>query len=294
MKKIYYTSTKIKNVITVNEIVTIHYFEYMPDFYFKGERHDFWELVYLDSGSVEIQADSEKKILKPGDIVFHKPNEFHNIKSLNVPSNVFIITFGCNSKSEKALENLIIPADNTLKKLFGNIIDEAYATFDLPKNNPYMKKLVLKENPRLGGEQMIKTYLEQALLHILRELTANNRMTLPAERDTPEEQLAKNISEYILQNLTKRIYIEEICKQFGYSAAYISRIFKGATGKTLSYYIAEAKINEAKKLIRSGSKSFQEISDYLAFDNPQYFSKVFRKYSNMSPTEYKKSCLIWQ
>ena len=107
MKKIYYTSTKIKNVITVNEIVTIHYFEYMPDFYFKGERHDFWELVYLDSGSVEIQADSEKKILKPGDIVFHKPNEFHNIKSLNVPSNVFIITFGCNSKSEKALENLI-------------------------------------------------------------------------------------------------------------------------------------------------------------------------------------------
>ncbi len=293
MKKNFYTSTKIENIITVDKIVTIHYFEYMPDFSFKGETHDFWEIVYLDSGSVEIQADSEKKILKPGELIFHKPNEFHNIKALNVPSNVFIITFGCKSKAAKAFENLTFTADKNLKTLFGNIIEEANATFDLPLNDPYMKKLELKEKPRLGGEQMIKLYLEQALLYILRELSNNDKIKLILRKDTFENQLTRLIEDYLLQNVTKQFSVVEICKKFGYSAAYISRVFKEATRKTLSRYSTEAKINEAKKLIREG-KSFQEISDYLSFNNPQYFSKVFRKVSNMSPSEYKKSCIRWQ
>ena len=45
-----YVKTQLKREITIPAIVTIHYFEYMKDFAFKGESHDFWEFLYVDKG----------------------------------------------------------------------------------------------------------------------------------------------------------------------------------------------------------------------------------------------------
>ena len=75
-----YIKTKFNNIINITEIVTIHYYELDDVFNFVGEQHNFWELVYVDSGEVEITRDNEKVILRQGDIIFHKPNEFHSVK----------------------------------------------------------------------------------------------------------------------------------------------------------------------------------------------------------------------
>ncbi|MBQ3181252.1 MAG: AraC family transcriptional regulator, partial [Clostridia bacterium] len=67
-----YIRTKFNNFINVTEIVTIHYYEFDNTFEFKGEKNNFWEIVYVDSGSVEIMCDDKKNILKQGEILFHQ------------------------------------------------------------------------------------------------------------------------------------------------------------------------------------------------------------------------------
>ena len=74
-----------------------------------------------------------------------------------------------------------------------------------------------------------------------------------------------------------------------YSRAYLSKIFRQTTDYTILEYILMLKIREAKKLIREGNYNFTQISDKLAFENPHYFSRVFKRITNMTPGDYKKS-----
>ena len=78
----------------------------------------------------------------------------------------------------------------------------------------------------------------------------------------------------------------------GYGKSYLSRIFKEQTGDTISRYAAVKKTDEAKRLIRESNLNFSQISDRLSFDNPQYFSRVFRRITGMTPTEFKISLNI--
>ena len=70
-----YESIILKDEITVRKIYTIHYFEYMKNFEFSGETHDFWELQCVYKGEIKVLDH----ILKAGQVIFHKPNEFHNV-----------------------------------------------------------------------------------------------------------------------------------------------------------------------------------------------------------------------
>jgi len=65
-----YKSVHLNEVLTIDEIYSIHYFEYMSDFSFPGESHDFWEFLCVDKGEVNVFADELFHSLKKGDIIF--------------------------------------------------------------------------------------------------------------------------------------------------------------------------------------------------------------------------------
>lgn len=81
-----YVKTKLQHSIDIDAIITLHYFEYMKNFEFKGESHNFWEFLYVDKGTVAVRADDTWTTLYTGDIIFHSPNEFHAIKSIGKES----------------------------------------------------------------------------------------------------------------------------------------------------------------------------------------------------------------
>ena len=65
---------------------------------FPGESHDFWEFLCVDKGEVEITADNRAYTLKKGEIIFHKPNEFHTVRANGkIAPNLVVISFDCTS-----------------------------------------------------------------------------------------------------------------------------------------------------------------------------------------------------
>jgi len=83
--------------------------------------------------------------------------------------------------------------------------------------------------------------------------------------------------------------IINLCADLGYSKSYLSRLFHEQTGDTIAAYLQKSKIRKAKELIRGGVLNFTQISDQLAFDNPQYFARTFKRITGMTPTQFKRS-----
>ena len=86
----------------------------------------------------------------------------------------------------------------------------------------------------------------------------------------------------------EKLSLAEIAEHLNISTGYLSIVFKRFTGTTLSDYIAQVKIEHAKELIDSHQYLMYEISDMLGFENPYYFSRVFKKVTGISPRNYEK------
>ena len=283
-----YIKHRISNVITITKIVTVHYFEFKKDFDIHFESHDFWEIVYIDSGKAISEGKNKSNTLSQGDVIFIKPNEKHKLRGDGVNNfNAFIISFTSNSECMSFFKNKIIKVPQNLKRYISLIFNEGNNAFVLPKNNPYLVELKLRHEAPVGSAQMVRSYLEQFIILLLRN--EEKKFDLTDISDNSENRVAVLVKNILVENIYGSITVEELCTHLHYSRMYLSKIFKKYSGSTINQYYNELKIKEAKKLIRSGDYNFTQISEMLGFDNSHYFSRVFRRISNMTPTEYLNS-----
>lgn len=288
--KLNYTKHRLANLLSINKIVTVHYYEFSKDFSFEGESHNFWEMVYVDKGQTNIRAGANEFTLKQGQVAFHKPNEFHTICTDGInAAEVFVIAFVCSSASMEFFKGNVTALSAPLKKQMFMLIEECLSTFEIMPITGV--DLITKENAPIGGQQMIRIHLEEFLIMLIREDSIKKSTSFFPTKESMENHLVAQMLSSIEENITNKISVEDLCEKMNYSRAYLSGIFKASTGMTIGEYITKLKIKEAKKLIRKNAYSFAEISDMLCFDNQHYFSRVFKKVTNFTPTQYKNSVL---
>jgi two-component system response regulator YesN len=97
---------------------------------------------------------------------------------------------------------------------------------------------------------------------------------------------AKN---FIENNYDKNISLNDIAEEMKVHKGYLCRLFKEQTGENLMHYIINKKIDKAKELLSQTSMRLCDISSSLGFTTLQYFCFVFKKYTDLSPHEYKKA-----
>ncbi|MEE1043828.1 MAG: AraC family transcriptional regulator [Clostridia bacterium] len=286
-----YMKHKLSNVITISKIVTIHYYEFGKNFHFSGESHDFWEFLYVDSGEVNVTASKTEYTLKKGDYIFHKPNEFHAVSANHKsPSNVFVISFVSTSKNMVYFKNKKGTLPDNLRTYVEILLKEGKKTFDLPFMNTNLRGLKLSENPPFGGQQIIRSTLEQLLIMLIRaEINDSKNANIFPNKERMDNHLVNSVIELLNNNIYGKITVDEICQKLNYSKTYISKIFNEICNCTIIEYYTNLKIKEAKLLMRKNNHNITQISDMLCFNNPHYFSRVFKKITNMTPKEYFKS-----
>lgn len=273
----------LSHTVKINSVVTIFYQEFSEGFVFRGEKHNFWELVYVDKGTAVATADGKETVLKQGSIIFHKPNEFHAIRAeKDDPPNILVLTFISFSPSMSYFEGMSCTVPKALRYHISEILENAANTFELPFRYP----LKLREAPVLGGEQMIKTHIEQLFIELMRNSSGNAFFT---SREMMDNKTVNKCIEYIENNVYGKVTLDDICEFSNYSRTYVCTLFKSITGKTVVEYCNERKIEEAKMLIRKRRHTFSQISDLLGFSSPTYFSRIFTKIARMTPTQYRDS-----
>ena len=293
MKKITkekkYYRHKISNFLNVQKIVTIHYQEPEKNYVSKEETHDFWEIIYTDKKEIFVVKDEERNLLRQGEMCFIKPNQPHRVECLGEEANIFIISFECHSESIAFFNDKQYRVPDHYRYLLQNIMSEARETFKIPDFDPDLNKLELKENPNLGGEQVLKNQLELLLIYMLR--LANHRSSSQEffiSNYTESSDLQDEIVCFLSSKIYDTLSLDELCAKLHYGKTRLCSFFKQKTGTTIYKTYLKLKIDEAKKLIRRGN-SFTDIANRLYFDSVSHFSLVFKQYTGMSPREYKAS-----
>ena len=288
-----FTGFGFERLFQIDKIITLFYMELPKNFLYDGEQHDFWEMVYIDKGEMLCTADTNRFILKSGEMMFHKPNEFHNLSGNNdVAPNVSIITFKCHSRAMKYFEGKIFRLNAEEKGLLSMLFEEGLSCYRLedPKN-PLLQRLIRLDPIPFGGSQMVKNLLEIFLIKLCRHtdvVTKSMRQSYVIDGvDVPYN--VKEILDFLHENIYGKITVADVARHVGKSESAVKQLFSLYRESGIIKYYNGLKIKEARRLIREGKYNMTQIADLLHFDNPQYFSKCFKTYTHMTPREYKAS-----
>lgn len=132
------------------------------------------------------------------------------------------------------------------------------------------------------GQDMIKSYVN--IMTVCSEyITYSNKLRLP-ERD-----LAELTMKYIHRNYAQKLTIKELCVYFHCSKSTLINCFEARYHTSVNRYITAYRIEQASLLLRASDSTICEIALRCGFADQGYFSKVFQKEMNMTPTAYRQS-----
>lgn len=285
-----YHLTKLDIDLQIDYVISVHYYEYPSDFLYEGEAHDFWELLYIDKGTIDTILGDKKYTLNQGQIIIREPNIFHSIQcNGKIAPNLVVVAFDCDSKlMDFFKEHYMLNLSNLCKNLLNAIVDEAQISFTNKLSNPYYKKLIKSKDIQPCSLQIIKNCLELLFIYLLREKNdVKNTTSIHTKKETKMKTAL--IIKYMEQHINSNLTISQICEACNFTQSSISKFFKAETGWSLMEYFHRLKVEKAKNMIREGKGNISIIAAQLGYSTIHYFSRQFKQISGMSPSEYSKS-----
>lgn len=285
MRKYY--GTHLKDIIKINELYTVHYFEYSKNYIYYGESHDFWELVYMDKGKIIVTADDREFELCGGQIFFHKPNQWHKLRSNGeIAPNIVIVSFSSASPAMSFFEDKLLSVGQTQKALISKIITEFSQAFSTPVGTNSTTTLTRRFDAAAGAEQLVKMYLSELLILFLRDNDIGQYSMSKSNRISSNLEY---ILSYMNSNLSRMLTLQELCSYSGMSRSSLCALFTSSLNMGAMEYFTKLKIDLAKKYIREDNYNITQIAEMLGYSDIHYFSRRFKKTTGMSPSQYSNS-----
>ena len=121
------------------------------------------------------------------------------------------------------------------------------------------------------------------------ELSESILDKISSNRVDTTNRLAEDAKQYIADHYSESgLSVDDICSSLGVSATYFSAIFKKNTGKSFVTYLTDVRMQEAQRLLDTTDTKSYLIAGMVGYEEPNYFSYVFKKYFGMSPSKYRQ------
>lgn len=140
--------------------------------------------------------------------------------------------------------------------------------------------------PFSSGDHLITI----AEIHTLEQLITTYEGAFSRMQDKKQQsadETIQTIKAYIDQNYHKPLRLDELAASFFLNKEYMGTVFHKKYGTTMSAYILQLKMNEAMLLLRQPELSISAVSRMLGYEDPAYFNRVFKKFTGLSPGQYK-------
>ena len=134
---------------------------------------------------------------------------------------------------------------------------------------------------------------EKGLTYFIKllKLFLSYKNTCSCEKISDVSPIIKESLDYVHKNYFKQITIDDICDKFKINKCYFCYMFKKETGQTFINYLNNYKIEKSKNLLENTNMTLLDISLEVGFNNQSYYSTIFKKYTNMTPLEYRETAL---
>ena len=271
--------------LNVTRLANIHYFEFTNEYHTDYDSHNFYELIFIDKGSLNISADNFKGTLYQHQLIIHRPNEAHSLSTEDIAAPiVVIIGFECASDVLFPFSSTPISLCDEHVKRLTSVLTEGFSLYEPPYDIPNTRYMKKREVFPFGADQMIRNELEAFLITIVRDFLHEKKME-ESQKNTSAGNI-RAIHQYITENYTTNITLDNLCFIFGTNKTTLCKLFRQEYGMTILNYVNSLKIKEAKSLLRKGQMSVTQVSEQLSYNSVHYFCRQVKKATGQSPTEY--------
>lgn len=236
-------------------------------------RRDF-QLLYIASGKAHFHFDGKEQIVTAGHMILYRPKEPQKYEYYGEDQTEVYWVHFTGGNVTNILRSYGITDD---KKVF-------YCGSGLDYKNLFRSMINELQMCKENYAEMLEMYLRQIFIMLKRYFVDS----LKTDNAHVIEEIDK-ATLYFNEHYSEEISIEEYAQNNHFSVSWFIRNFKHCTGSTPMQYILSKRIYNAEILLHDSTYNVTEIAEIVGYDNPLYFSRIFKKVKGLSPSEYRKN-----
>lgn len=258
-----------------------------------GGSHDSFEMVYVKSGTGVFEFGRSNIEVGPNDLVVIRPHASHRFLSddrntceLVLVYFSFADNFGSTVESQSAKEFL-----GYVNKEDG---EPAISVKVRQKNDiiTCMNRIIEEQadNGEDLSEEMQRLLMQELFILVSRVLKTEYQNTISRAGGQKVKELIKISENYIRNNYERELDLSTIAGKVFLSPSYFIRVFREETGLSPINYLLKVRIENAKEMLKTTNMKVRDIATAVGFSNQQRFNEMFRKFTSMTPLEFRRTC----
>lgn len=256
----------------IKEIFGYYYQVRNVHYSFPGEKHNFWELTFIDNGSLQTTVDNETYDLAEMDLILYAPNQFHNqVNVSNQSCSYLTILFEMDFQDDFLITNRVYHAHRDIHRALNDFIK-------------------VSQNEMMYDSELMICYLKELIIRVLQyDFLSSSPVASSPMQQKFENEMLNEIIMYINESIYEQLTIEEICHKFSISRSSLQTLFKNNLNVAPKQYISDLKLKKSKLMIKESVYTISEISQKLGFTSIHYFSRKFKQEFGITPSDYAKT-----
>ena len=263
--------------IRLNRIIGYYYRVRTPGYRFCGERHKFFELTYVDTGTLYTEVDGITYKVGEKELIVYGPGQFHSQHTDDQSVSYVTILFDMENIGPEQPEdwysvllNQVFPYNKKIYSIIKSLVQESSTS-------------------ALYTDSLMHCLLTEVIVRLLQGV-----YTVPAVqpssvvRHNYQEELFDQILAYIESKIYEPLTVADICRQFSLSRSTLQHLFKNMMDQSPKKCISDMKLEKSCQMLRENKYTISEISLKLGYSSIHYFSNAFNHKYNMPPSEYAK------
>jgi AraC-like DNA-binding protein/mannose-6-phosphate isomerase-like protein (cupin superfamily) len=247
-------------------------------------RHSYYEIFFFYKGGGRHTIDFKEYEIESNSLHFISPGQVHTITRAK-GCHGYVITFPEELYAIHGQQQFLQHVT-----LYHNYTDSTMISCT-PAEMEKFKKLIaqIEEEYVTDGimrEELVRSYLNIILIHSTRIFRRNEKgSSIPSTGST---YIVQRFRQLLDENFLKVQAVNEYAGMLSITPSHLNDTVKKVTGSTVSSHIHERVILEAKRLLFNTKNSVKEVAFTLGFDDPTYFGRFFRKFTGMTPGEFRE------
>lgn len=267
----------LPRLFQVDSVVTAFDVVRPRDFYFEGEMHDFWEVVYVAEGRADVTADERSYSLSRGQMIFHKPMEFHRIWSTGgTAPHLLILTFTARGEGMRRFEDRVFSLDLEEESLLQGAVTSSRE----------LLRIAQREG-EAAAAYPLPAHTAAAQLELLLLRLLGREAAVKAPEESENSAVYRQVVQVMTEHCQEDLRLEDIAALCSMSASSLKKVFHRFSDRGVMKYFTYIKIRRAIALLEEG-RSIAEISERLSFSSQNYFTVVFKRETGCSPGLYRR------
>jgi AraC-like DNA-binding protein len=248
--------------------------------------HEHMQLYYFISGNAMLECDKKCFNVGSGDIAVINSNELHYLESLSDDLEFYVIRidlpFLFSNKVDLCQTKYLAPLSQNLIT-FSNLIEDDDQILDC-----IVKMFHEYSDRKIGFELQVKSSIYQLIVFLLRGHISKIMTSEELASKVNSLKRFDSILNYLAEHYTEKISVSELAEKGNITVFYFCRIFKQLTGKTMTEYVNQLRLEKSTEYLKKGELNITEIALKCGFEGVNYYSRLFRRYYHVSPTKFRE------